>query len=332
MRNCLPPTSITKINMGDATLNTQDWWGHSPRQHGRPSAQAGNQLVGLGIACILLLAGCDTPTPNPRYHLGASYQAGGVWHYPRETYDLNATGLGSELPGDRPALTTNDELYDPSAMTAAHPSLQLPVIVRLTALETGRSVVVRINDRGTGNPHRLVEYTPRVGSLLGVPGTGAAQIRLTVLRNESREAVAGLPGAPALALTAAPRGRIEVTELAPPPGIAARGGTTTTGTLSADAEETSRPATALRLPETVTQETPRPGRLMVRLGTFEEYQYASIQRARVAGLWPNIVQFHEGRTRRYRVESGPFLSVAQAEAAQDQALAAGVPDARIVVD
>jgi rare lipoprotein A len=291
-------------------------------------------LVGLGVACslLLLLAACDTPTANPRYHLGGSYQAGGIWHYPRETYDLNEAGLGSELPGDRPSLTTNGELYDPTAMTAAHPSLQLPVIVRLTALETGRSVVVRINDRGTGNPHRLVEYTPRVGSLLGVPRTGAAQIRMTVLQNESREAVAGLPGAPALALTAAPRGRIEVTELAPPPGVAARGGATTAGTLSADAEDAFRPAVALRLPETITQETPRPGRLMVRLGTFEEYQYASIQRARVAGLRPTIVQFREGRTRRYRVESGPFLSVAEAEAAQDQALVAGVPDAQIVVD
>jgi cell division protein FtsN len=102
--------------------------------------------------------------------------------------------------------------------------------------------------------------------------------------------------------------------------------------LSADAEDAFRPAVALRLPETITQETPRPGRLMVRLGTFEEYQYASIQRARVAGLRPTIVQFREGRTRRYRVESGPFLSVAEAEAAQDQALVAGVPDAQIVVD
>lgn len=321
--------------MGDATVRIRAWWGRSPRQHDRLSANAGKQrgaLVGFGLACNLLLVGCDTPTPNPRYHLGTSYQAGGVWHYPRETYDLNEAGLGSELPGDRPVLTTNGELYDPSAMTAAHPSLQLPVVVRLTALETGRSVAVRVNDRGTGNPHRLVEYTPRVGSLLGLRRTEAAQIRMTVLQNESREAVTGLPGAPALALTAAPRGRIDVTELAPPPGIAARGGNTTAVTLSADTEEASRPAVALRLPETVTQEMPRPGRLMVRLGTFEEYQYASIQRARVAGLWPNIVQFREGRTRRYRVESGPFLSVAQAEAAQDQALAASVPDARIVVD
>jgi rare lipoprotein A len=71
---------------------------------------------------------------------------------------------------------------------------------------------------------------------------------------------------------------------------------------------------------------------MVRLGTFEEYQYASIQRARVAGLWPTIVPFREGRTRRYRVEMGPFPDVAQAEAAQSRALASGVPDARIVVD
>ena len=307
--------------------------GASPTQAAK-TAQRHAFASALGVLSVLamLLTGCETPTPNPRYHLGGSYQAGGVWYYPRESYDLNDTGLGSELPGNRPPLTTNGEIYDPSAMAGAHPTLQLPAIVRLTALETGRSVVVRINDRGTGNPHRLVEYTPRVGSLLGVTRTGAAQIRRTVLANDSRDAVAGLPGAPALDVAAAPRGRIEVAELAPPPGVAAGRGGGSARTLSSDAEDRATPAVALRLPETVSQETPRPGRLMVRLGTFEEYQYASIQRARVAGLRPNIVQFREGRTRRYRVESGPFPSVAQAEAAQDQALAAGVPDARIVVD
>lgn len=337
MRTHLPPTSAADICLGDPPprpVKSRIGPDHSNASIGANAARRYGSSAGIGIlaSLLLLLTACDTPTANPRYHLGSSYQASGVWHYPRESYDLNEAGLGSALPGNRPALTTNGEVYDPSAMAGAHPSLQLPAIVRLTAQETGRSIVVRINDRGTGNPHRLVEYTPRVATLLGVSRNGAAQIRMTVLANESREAVAGMPGAPALDLAAAPRGRIEVAELAPPPGIAARGGAMTARTLSGDSEEGSRPTAALRLPETVTQETPRPGRLMVRLGTFEEYQYASIQRARVAGLSPNIVQFREGRTRRYRVEAGPFPSAAQAEAAQDRALTAGVPDARIVVD
>lgn len=292
------------------------------------------------LALVLALAACAVvPTPAPRYHLGQPYQASGVWHYPGESYDLNETGLGSVMPDGHEPLTTNGEVYDPSAMAAAHPTLQLPAIARLTNLENGLSTTVRINDRGSGNPHRLVEFTPRVGVLLRIQANAVAQVRLTVLGNESRDAVAAVPGAPLLDVASAPRGRVDVIELPPPPGVAASARAGDGGTRSLSGKADDRPAMAPpalppvgRLPETLTQETPQPGRLMVRLGTFEGYQYAAIQRARVAGLRPNIVQVDQGRSRRYRVEIGPFPSVPAAEMTQDQALKSGVPDARIVVD
>jgi rare lipoprotein A len=286
------------------------------------------------LAALLLtanLTGCAEPTPAPRYHLGQPYQAGGVWYYPRERFDLNETGLGSVLPQGRSALTTNGEIYDPTSMAGAHPTLQLPAIARLTNLENGLSVTLRINDRGTGNPHRLVEFSPRVGTLLRVPSNAAVQVRLMVLGRESQDATEAMAGAPRLEIAAAPRGAIEVAELPPLPGVVSTGSGGGPRPV-APVTEARPPAAPTRLPETLTQEAPRPGRLMVDLGTFEEQRYAAIQRARLAGLRPNIIQFTEGRTRRYRVEMGPFPSVAEAEAAQDQALMAGVPDARIVVD
>jgi rare lipoprotein A len=88
----------------------------------------------------------------------------------------------------------------------------------------------------------------------------------------------------------------------------------------------------MRMPENVTQTTPRPGNLMVRLDTFEEQQYAVVQRARMGANLARIVPVFEGRTRRFRVEVGPLADVARADAVLDQALAAGIPDARIVVD
>jgi hypothetical protein len=88
----------------------------------------------------------------------------------------------------------------------------------------------------------------------------------------------------------------------------------------------------LRLPETVTQTTPKPGRLMLRLDTFDEYQYAAVQRAKMSGLGARIVPVLEGRTHRFRVEAGPLPDVARADAALLQALQSGIPDARIVVD
>lgn len=283
------------------------------------------------LGALLILTGCG-PTPQPRYHLGGSYQAGGAWHYPRESFELEQTGLGAVLPTSRPALTANGEAYDPSAMAAEHPTLQLPAIARVTNLENGLDVVVRINGRGTGNPRRLVEFTPRVARLLQVPDAGPVKMRLTVLGPESQDAIAGLPGAPTLAIDTVPRGRIETTELAPPLGVAAVRSVATAAPTATASESPASRTVPTRLPEALTREPLYATDLMVRLGTFEQYQYAALQRARVAGLRPTITTVWQGRARLYRVSIGPFATARDAEVAQTQAMASGVPDARIVVE
>jgi rare lipoprotein A len=88
----------------------------------------------------------------------------------------------------------------------------------------------------------------------------------------------------------------------------------------------------MRLPEAVTQTQPRPGKLMVHLDTFDDYQYAAAQRARMGGNNTSVVTVFEGRTRRFRVEVGPLTTVAAADAVLDRAMASGIPDARIMVD
>src|SRR3954463_1500522 len=176
----------------------------------------------------LLLFGCQEPAPKPapRYVLGPPYQAGGVWFYPAESYSLTETGLAAVLPDGKPRLTSDGETFDQTAMAAAHPTLQLPAIARITNLENGLQVTVRINDRGTGTRARMVELTQRAATLLGVPSGRVARVRLELLPAESRGAAAALPGAPALGVTAVPRAAVEVADLAPPPGVAlARGRT-----------------------------------------------------------------------------------------------------------
>ncbi len=87
-----------------------------------------------------------------------------------------------------------------------------------------------------------------------------------------------------------------------------------------------------RLPETLTQAQPDPGSLYVRLGTFQGFEYANIQRARVANIGASIVSTVNGRARTFSVIVGPFTSVAQADVVLDQVIRAGVTDARIVVE
>ena len=91
-------------------------------------------------------------------------------------------------------------------------------------------------------------------------------------------------------------------------------------------------AQVAQLPELVTQGVPAPGLLFIRLGTFQNHEYANIQRARVGGLGANIVSTRKGRTQTHRVIIGPLPSVQRADLVLDQVLRSGVTDARIVVE
>ena len=107
------------------------------------------------LLLALLLAGCvqrpKPPPPAVQYVVGAAYEAGGVWHYPREDFSYDATGLAERLP-DRAGLTADGEAFDPAAMAGSHPTLQLPAIARVTNLENGRQALTRLNDRGPDKP------------------------------------------------------------------------------------------------------------------------------------------------------------------------------------
>jgi rare lipoprotein A len=287
----------------------------------------------LPLVPALLTLGC-TPAlkPDPHYVLGTPYQAGGVWYYPKDSFDLDETGIAAIAKGDSPRLTTDGEIFDQTALAAAHPTLQLPAIARVTNLENGLEVSVRLNDRGSGDPHRVTEITRRTATLLGMPPGSVARVRLRVLPDESHAAAEAVPGAPSLAMTAAPRDAVEVAELPPPPGVRHGNGRIVPTATVAGPAEVPASAPPMRLPEIVMQTPPRPGQLMVRLDTFDEQRYAGVQRARMGAAVAHIVSVFEGRTHRYRVVVGPLRDVADADAVLDQALAAGIPDARIVVD
>ncbi len=285
----------------------------------------------LALLLVLLPAACQrpSPAPSPHYVLGEPYAAGGVWYYPRERYEAVETGIAMIYPADHPALTTDGEAYDPTALAAAHPTLQLPAIARITNLENGLQVTVRINDRGPATPHRMIEVTPRAATLLEFPPGGVARVRLEVLPAESHAAVDAMPNAPKLDVQAAPRGDVQIAEL-PPPGAAPI--QPERAPVSAAPSAPAASPAIQRLPESRSRVAAEPGRLYVRLGTFQTYQYAAMQRAQVAGLGAGIATTYEGRVRTYRVIIGPLTDIATADTVLDQVLRAGVTDAQIVVE
>jgi rare lipoprotein A len=90
-----------------------------------------------------------------------------------------ASYYGKELAGER---TASGERFDPSGLTAAHPTLPMGSRVRVTNTHNGRSVVVRINDRGPFSRRRIIDLSYAAAKRLGMIASGIAHVRLELLR------------------------------------------------------------------------------------------------------------------------------------------------------
>jgi rare lipoprotein A len=291
------------------------------------------------LLLALALAGCvrpATPPPAaPHYVVGEPYQASGIWRYPREQFAYTDTGLA--MVANRGAgLTADGELFDQGALAAGHRTLQLPALAQVTDLETGRTVLVRLNDRGPDNPGRLIALSRRAAALLGASGSAPIRVRVRLMETESRQLATGMATAAPLQVATAPRGTVAEESLAPPAGAAqsGRGRVAAAGpSVPAAAIGAASAGVPLRLPEQVWQGAPAPGALYVECGTFARQEYAAIMQNTLVGLGARVsTDYNAPRDAAWRVRIGPLRDPAEADAALDRALRAGVSDARIVVD
>ena len=285
-------------------------------------------------AALLTIAGCAQH--EPRYVVGDPYRLGGVWSYPQEDYALSETGLAEVLPAPMfGGQTENGEVLSAQGLTAAHRTLQLPAIIRVTNLENGRSMLLRVNNRGPEKPGRILGVSPRAGALLGMTPGRATQIALVVDAEKSRAVAEGLSGqAPVpIAIAAAPRAAVTREELAPLPGTREaprRDSQTLPGAAPLTDLAPQRRGTLAPFSETVTQTAPRPGSLFVEAGQFSGRSAADAVAARLPGA--RITQQGRGRNASFRVALGPFAEVRAADFALERTLAAGLSGARIVVE
>ncbi|MBV1798376.1 septal ring lytic transglycosylase RlpA family protein [Siccirubricoccus sp. G192] len=296
------------------------------------------RLPALLIAAALAACARTPPPPQPeaRYTVGKPYAMGGVWSYPREDFALSETGIASVLPDARPGRrTANGEIHDPALPSGAHRTLQLPVILTVRNLENGREIRLRVNDRGPARPGRILGLSRRAAELLGVPAGGAAQVRITVEEGPSRALARALPGTEnaALPISTAPRGVVEAESLAPPPG--ARSAERVRQAMRAPVVQAEIPEHAPppeRLPETVAQHPVTPGHLLIEAGTFFRRDLAQRQAARLAAFGGRVEATGSDRQPQFRVKAGPFASLAAADQAVEGALAAGLPEVKLVVE
>jgi rare lipoprotein A len=271
------------------------------------------------------------------YKVGQPYQINGTWYYPREQPDYDETGIaswyGAPFYGQH---TANGELYDANALTAAHRTLPMPVNVRVTNLENGRSLVLRVNDRGPFARGRIIDVSARAAQLLGFYGTGTARVRVTFVSRANLPGGAvpdDTPPAMAKALPAAPTAKVQMaalepvvgtTELPPPPPPAAP-----------TTEPSPSPAALDVQPTGQVTEVPVPAvtHVYVQAGAFSVYDNARRLRDRLVSAGNLVISSIDRNGRRfYRVRVGPFDDVNAADAALAKLLGLGNNDAKIVVD
>lgn len=143
----------------------------------------------LTVGLLITLAACSRsapPPPAPGVKLGKPYTVDGVTYTPEYEPDYDKTGMASWYgPGFHGHSTANGETFDQDGLTAAHPTLPLPCLVRVTNLENGKSEIIRVNDRGPFKSSRLIDLSRASAETLGI--TGLAKVRVQYLKQETEE-------------------------------------------------------------------------------------------------------------------------------------------------
>lgn len=193
------------------------------------------------LALLLVVAACATrreappPAPSPAVavppgvKLGRPYEVFGRTYVPVDDRSYDETGIASWYgPGFHAGPTANGETYDQEALTAAHRTLPMPSWVSVTNLSNGRSLVVRINDRGPFVDGRIIDLSRAAARQLGVDGPGTAPVRVVrVFPKEDwarstpplAQPAARLAAAPPAAMPAAPVAEVTQVAVAAPAGL-----------------------------------------------------------------------------------------------------------------
>lgn len=275
--------------------------------------------------------------------LGAPYSVGGTRYTPTDPVYYDEVGYAGEAQGgSQDGATATGEAFMPSAITAAHKTLPLPSYVEVTALDSGRTILVRVNDRGPMRNDQLIALSPGAMAQLGIAGQGVAAVRVrrvnppeqerAALRSQGQAAerletptalLKILRGKLAPMRSAAPQPPAPVIAK-PKPLVAARPGAVFDR--PAVAAKASQPAKAMAPPAPLPAPAPtKAGGYVVQVGAFSSAPRAQAVAKSVGarvepagGVW--------------RVRLGPYATQQAAQAGVRAAAAKGFENSRIMAN
>ncbi|MEZ5708920.1 MAG: septal ring lytic transglycosylase RlpA family protein [Blastomonas sp.] len=212
----------------------------------KSGVETGKGALAAALASLVLLAGCGTigggkaDRPNMASQgdagvvadypvlIGEPYKMQGITYVPQDIFNYDETGYaswyGAELGGRR---TANGEIFDPQGVTGAHRTLPLPSYVEVTNLDTGTTILVRLNDRGPSSPDRLIDLSYGAARQLGIVERGVAAVRVRRVNPPEQERAVLRGGGQAAERLETPESLLKVlrgklTSKTPPPAPAGR--------------------------------------------------------------------------------------------------------------
>jgi len=278
------------------------------------------------------------PWGGGRYHVGKPYQVAGVWFEPKEQPRYDKKGLASWYGEDfNRRKTSNGEWFDMTRLTAAHATLPLPSYAKVTNLENGREVVVRINDRGPFVDTRVMDLSKAAADELGYLNQGTTKVRVQYLGpaplndNGGRHLIA--------MNTELERGTSTRNLIAAADRRRGKQGSDNVQVAAVKPVKKAAPA----IVETVAyQPPPEPeapalaapsGEVSyyVQLGSFGDGGNAARARDQFSSAWPvQFIELSGAAGPVYRVRLGPISDADDAQTALVDAQAAGFTDARLI--
>ncbi|MCP4393856.1 MAG: septal ring lytic transglycosylase RlpA family protein [Alphaproteobacteria bacterium] len=145
-------------------------------------------LALFGVSSVMHGASADTKSSATTYKIGNPYAINGVYYYPRENFRYSETGVSSWYgPGFHNKQTANGETFNENDLTAAHRTLPLPSLVKVTNLENGHALTLVVNDRGpfVNTKNRIIDVSRRAAEILGFKEQGTARVKVEILAKES---------------------------------------------------------------------------------------------------------------------------------------------------
>lgn len=270
--------------------------------------------------------------------IGEPFVIEGVTHTPRDVIDYDDVGYaswyGQEFAG---RATANGEAFNPAAFSAAHKTLPLPSYVEVTALDSGRTILVRVNDRGPMDNRRLIDLSEAAAKQLGIADkpTPVRVRRVNPPLSEREQLRAGL-GVPERLETPESLLKILRAKAAalPPatsvPAVAVSAPKPLPATKAPDPAE--KPPVAKPAPKPKALVPPNPVAKPIAAGDYVVQVAAFSTKARADAAAAKVGGTVSAAGNLWRVRIGPFADEAAAKNALANAKAKGFGDARVMRD